>query len=166
MVRNGNSRAPIIAPTIGGIIVETIGWKYIFIFTMIVMIVSLAASIVNFENILDTQKIKFDVCSFILSMFAFGGITLGVGNLTDGGLFSLSAGLPLAIGIITGILFVFRQCHLEKPFLDVKIMKNKNYTLAVISSILLYLVMMGGSVLMPLYVQSVLVENLQLHLHL
>ena len=148
--------APIIAPMIGGIIVETIGWKYIFILTMIVMIVSLAASIVNFENILDTQKIKFDVCSFILSMFAFGGITLGVGNLTDGGLFSLSAGLLLAIGIITGILFVFRQCHLEKPFLDVKIMKNKNYTLAVISSILLYLVMMGGSVLMPLYVQSVL----------
>ena len=35
-------------------------------------------------------------------------------------------------------------------------MKNKNYTLAVISSMLLYLVMMGGSVLMPLYVQSVL----------
>ena len=148
--------APIIAPTIGGILVETIGWKYNFIFTMIVMIVSLAASIVDFENILDTQKIKFDVYSFILSMFAFGGITLGVGNLTDGGLFSLSAVLPLAIGIITGILFVFRQCHLEKPFLDVKIMKNKNYTLAVISSMLLYLVMMGGSVLMPLYVQSVL----------
>ena len=123
---------------------------------MIVMIASLAASTINFENILDTQKIKFDVYSFILSMFAFGGITLGVGNLTDGGLFSLSAGLPLAIGIITGILFVLRQCHLEKPFLDVKIMSNKNYTLAVISSMLLYLVMMGGSVLMPLYVQSVL----------
>lgn len=148
--------APIIAPTIGGILVETIGWKYIFIFTMIVMIASLAASIINFENILDTQKIKFDVYSFILSMFAFGGITLGVGNLTDGGLISLSAGLPLAVGIITGILFVLRQCHLEKPFLDVKIMRNKNYTLAVISSMLLYLVMMGGSVLMPLYVQSVL----------
>lgn len=148
--------APIIAPTIGGILIETIGWKYIFIFTMIVMIVSLVASIVNFENILDTQKIKFDVYSFILSMFAFGGITLGVSNLTEVGLFSLSAGLPLVIGIITGIFFVFRQCHLEKPFLDVKIMRNKNYTLAVISSMLLYLVMMGGSVLMPLYVQSVL----------
>lgn len=148
--------APIIAPTIGGILVETIGWKYIFIFTMIVMIISLVASIVNFENVLDVQKIKFDVYSFILSVFAFGGITLGVGNLTDSGLFSLNAGLPLVIGMIAGILFVFRQCRLEKPFLDVKIMKNKYYTMAVVSSVLLYLVMMGGSVLMPLYVQSVL----------
>lgn len=151
--------APIIAPTIGGILIETIGWKYIFIFTMVIMIVSLVASVLNFENILDTQKISFDVISFLLSALAFGGITLGVGNLTDSGLFSLSAGLPLAIGAITGMLFVFRQCHLEKPFLDVKIMKNKNYTMAVISSMLLYLVMMGGSVLMPLYVQSVLARS-------
>lgn len=148
--------APIIAPTIGGILVETIGWKYIFIFTMIVMIISLIFSIANFEDVLDTQRIKFDVYSFILSMFAFGGVTLGVGNLTDSGLFSLSAGLPLAVGFVTGILFVLRQCRLEKPFLDVRIMKNKYYTMAVVSSMLLYLVMMGGSVLMPLYVQSVL----------
>lgn len=148
--------APIIAPTIGGILVETIGWKYIFIFTLIIMILSLIASIVNFEDILDIHDIKFDLYSFILSIFAFGGITLGVGNLTDSGLFSSRAGLPLIMGIITGILFVFRQCRLEKPFLDVKIMRNRNYTIAVISSMLLYLVMMGGSVLMPLYVQSVL----------
>lgn len=151
--------APIIAPTIGGILVETIGWKYIFVFTLIIMIISLVASILNFENILDTQKIRFDIFSFILSIFAFGGITLGVGKLTDDGLFSFRAGFPLVIGVITGIVFVLRQCHLEKPFLDVKIMKNKYYTMAVVSSMLLYLVMMGGSVLMPLYVQSVLGES-------
>lgn len=148
--------APIIAPTIGGVLVETIGWKYIFIFTMLIMIIALVASIMNFENILTLQEIKFDIYSFILSIFAFGGITLGVGNLSDNGLLSFSAGLPLIIGIITGILFVFRQLHLDKAFLDVRIMKNRNYILAVISSMLLYLVMMGSSVLMPLYVQSVL----------
>ena len=37
-----------------------------------------------------------------------------------------------------------------------KILKNKNYAISVISSMLLYLVMMGSSVVMPLYVQSVM----------
>lgn len=148
--------APIIAPTIGGILVETVGWKYIFVFTFIIMAIALLASIVNFEDILTLQDVKFDLSSFILSMFAFGGITLGVGNLSSNGLFSFATALPLGIGLITGIFFVVRQLHLEKAFLDIRILKNKNYTLAVISSILLYLVMMGGSVLMPLYVQSVL----------
>ena len=55
-----------------------------------------------------------------------------------------------------GIFFVVRQWGLEKPFLDVKILKNKNYAISVISSMLLYLVMMGSSVMMPLYVQSVM----------
>ena len=66
------------------------------------------------------------------------------------------AGVPLLIGMIAAIIFVIRQLKLDKAFLDVRILKKKGYTLAVISSVLLYLVMMGGSVLMPLYVQSVL----------
>lgn len=148
--------APIIAPTIAGVLVETIGWKFIFVFTLIIMLASLAASVLNFENILPLQEIKFDTLSFALSIFAFGGITLGVGNVSSSGIISIAAGLPLLIGLMTGVLFVLRQLGLEKAFLDVRILKNKNYALAVLSSMLLYLVMMGGSVLMPLYVQSVL----------
>lgn len=148
--------APIIAPTIGGILIETVGWKYIFVITLVIMVFSLIASFVSFEDILPLQEIKFDIISFILSIFAFGGITLGIGNVSSEGLLSYGAGVPLILGIITGIFFVIRQLGLKKAFLDVRILKNKSYALAVISSILLYLVMMGGSVLMPLYVQSVL----------
>ena len=43
---------------------------------------------------------------------------------------------------------------MEKPFLDVKILSNRNYAMSVVSSMILYLVMMGSSVMMPLYVQS------------
>ena len=53
-------------------------------------------------------------------------------------------------------LFIVRQCRLEKPFLDVKILSNRDYAVSVISSMVLYLVMMGSSVMMPLYVQSVM----------
>ena len=91
-----------------------------------------------------------------LMIDAFGGITLGIGNLTSFGLISIEGGLPLAAGIVVCIFFVVRQWGLEKPFLDVKILKNKNYAISVISSMLLYLVMMGSSVVMPLYVQSVM----------
>jgi Na+/melibiose symporter-like transporter len=45
---------------------------------------------------------------------------------------------------------------MEHPFLDVKILKNKSYAISVISSMLLYFVMMGSSVMMPLYVQTVM----------
>lgn len=148
--------APIVAPTIAGVLVDTVGWKYIFVYTMIVMIFSLIMSIVNFEDVLDVQNLSFDISSFVLSILAFGGITLGIGNIGSYGLFHMMAWLPLLIGIIGTVCFVYRQLGLEKAFLDVRILKNKEYALAVISSMVLYLVMMGGSVIMPLYVQTVL----------
>ena len=42
------------------------------------------------------------------------------------------------------------------PFLDLRVLKTKEYALSVFGSILLYLVLMGSSMLMPLYVQSIL----------
>ncbi|MGN0347632.1 MAG: DHA2 family efflux MFS transporter permease subunit [Lachnospiraceae bacterium] len=148
--------APIIAPTIAGVLVDTVGWKYIFIYTMGIMIVSLVMSLVNFSDVLELQKIDFDVVSFVLSIFAFGGITLGIGNIGTYGLFRFQSLIPLLTGLFSATFFVMRQLKMEKAFLDIRILKSKNYSLAVISSMLLYLIMMGGSVLMPLYVQSVL----------
>lgn len=148
--------APIIAPTIAGLMIDAFGWKSIFYLVLVIMALSLVISGIVFEDVLELQDKKFDLLSFVESIFAFGGITLGIGNISSFGLVSLQAGAPLLIGIVVCALFIFRQCRLAKPFLDVKILGNRNYAVSVISSMVLYLVMMGSSVMMPLYVQSVM----------
>lgn len=146
--------APIIAPTLAGLMIDAFGWKSIFYLVLVIMIISFVISGVVFDNVLELQHKKFDVLSFMESIFAFGGITLGIGNISSFGLVSIQAGVPLIIGVVTCILFIIRQCGLEKPFLDVKILSNWNYAVSVVSSMVLYLVMMGSSVMMPLYVQE------------
>lgn len=148
--------APIIAPTVAGLMIDAFGWKSIFWLVLAVMAVSLVISGMVFEDVLELQDKKFDVLSFVESILAFGGITLGIGNISSFGLVSTQAGLPLLAGLVVCALFVFRQCGLEKPFLDVRILANRNYAVSVISSMVLYLVMMGSSVMMPLYVQTVM----------
>ncbi len=120
------------------------------------MSASFVLSAFVFENVLELQDKKFDVISFVESILAFGGITLGIGNITTYGLISMEAGAPLVIGAVVCVFFVVRQCGLEKPFLDMRILANRDYAVSVISSMVLYLVMMGSSVMMPLYVQSVM----------
>ncbi|MDE5863611.1 MAG: multidrug efflux MFS transporter [Lachnospiraceae bacterium] len=148
--------APIVAPTIAGLMIDVFGWKSIFYLVLVIMIASFVISGVVFEDVLELQDKKFDILSFVESIFAFGGITLGIGNISSFGLVSTQAGIPLLIGVVTCTFFIIRQCSLEKPFLDVKILRNRNYAVSVISSMVLYLVMMGSSVMMPLYVQSVM----------
>lgn len=148
--------APVIAPTIAGLMIDAFGWKSIFYVALVIMAVSFAISALVFKDVLELQDKRFDFISFVQSIAAFGGITLGIGNISSFGLISVEGGLPLLVGAVVCVFFVIRQCSLEKPFLDVKILGSRNYSVSVIASMVLYLVMMGSSVMMPLYVQSVM----------
>ena len=142
--------APVVAPTIAGLMIDAFGWKSIFWVALVIMAVSFVISSIVFDDVLELQDKKFDVISFVESIVAFGGITLGIGNISSFGLISIEGGLPLAAGAIVCVFFIVRQCTLEKPFLDVRILANWKYAVSVIASMVLYLVMMGSSVMMPL----------------
>ena len=148
--------APVIAPTIAGLIVDWIGWRGIFILAGALIAVALLWAWFVFDNVLDTQEKQFDTCSFLISIFAFGGITLGIGNIGSYPFVSPQVLLVLLTGIAAAVFFVHRQLHLDEPFLELRILREKNYAISVLGSMLLYLVMMGSSILMPLYVQTIL----------
>ncbi len=148
--------APVIAPTLAGVIVDMFGWRAIFYISIGIMVVSFCWALGVLDNVLETAKKKFDTASFVLSVFAFGGLTLGIGNIGNYSFFSLQVLLVLIIGVLASALFVYRQLHLEEPFLELRILKKKNYAVSVAGSMLLYFVMMGSSILMPLYAQSVM----------
>ncbi|MBO4888081.1 MAG: DHA2 family efflux MFS transporter permease subunit [Firmicutes bacterium] len=147
------SAAPIVAPTLGGILVDSLGWRSIFWIVAAIMILVFILSAASFENVLETRKTSFDVLSFMISIFAFGGITLGVGRLSSKGIQDPMTLIALVLGLGGSLLFALRQLRASEPFLNIRILKYKNYTLSVVGSMILYLVMMGGSVLVPLYLQ-------------
>lgn len=148
--------APVIAPTLAGLLVDSYGWKMIFYAAIAIMVIALLFAVCTFDNVLDTVKRKFDVFSFVISAFAFGGITLGIGNLGSYPFVSVQVLLVLIIGAVAAVLFTYRQLHLDEPFLDLRVLENKEYTLSVIASMLLYLVMMGSTVILPICVQSIM----------
>ena len=145
--------APIIAPTIGGVFIDTVGWRMIFVFTLLLMVIGFVFTLFTFDNILENEKKKFDLYSFILSALTFGGVILGMGNARrmDALFF-----VPLIIGIIAGVIFTRRQLSLSSPFLDLTVFRKRNFTLSVVISVFFYMCMMGSSILIPLYLQSVL----------
>ncbi len=148
--------APVIAPTIAGFIVDNIGWRMIFFLSLIIMLISFVYALIVFDNVLEISKKKFDVISFILCALAFGGITIGLGNIGSYSFVSVSVLAPLIIGIVFAALFSTRQFHLDVPFLELRILKNRDYAISVIGSMLLYFNIYGATMLLPLYVQQAL----------
>ena len=149
------SAAPMVAPTLGGLLVDSLGWRSIFWIVAGVMALSLVLAFFVFDNVLEVKETSFDVLSFIISVFAFGGITLGAGRLSSKGISDPLTAVSLGVGIVASVLFVLKQLKSKEPFLNIRILKNKNYAVSVAGSVILYLVMMGGTVLTPLYLQRV-----------
>ncbi len=148
--------APVVAPMLAGLIVDSHSWRLIFLAAIVIMLVSLGSALKVFRNVLDTRESKFDIASFVLSILTFGGITLGIGNIGGVGDVKTSVVLPLIVGVVAGVVFVRRQFRIETPFLDLRVLKYRSYALAAVGSMLFYFVMMGAAILLPLYVQVVM----------
>ncbi len=151
--------APVVAPTLAGLLVDSVGWRMIFFLSMIIMLISFVYCLLVMADVLDTEKKKFDISSFVMSALAFGGITFGIGNIGTYTVRSAMVLVPLIVGIVFAAIFSTRQLHLDKPFLDVGILRNRDYAVSVIGSMLLYLNVYGGTVILPLYVQQALGQS-------
>lgn len=148
------STAPIIAPAMGGLIVDLWGWRYIFWIIAVMCSASFIAALFAMKNVLETAPKVFDVPSFILSVLSFGGLTVGIGNIVALGIGSPVVLGLLALGAVTGVLFAHRQLTMPQPFLKLSVLRIRDCSFATILSMLVYFIMMGMATVTALYVQS------------
>ncbi|KAG4092137.1 MFS general substrate transporter [Neocallimastix lanati (nom. inval.)] len=149
------SVAPIIAPTLAGILVDTVGWRMIFVIASVVMGIAFIFALYVMENVLTTMNRKFDTISLIISAFSFGGITLAIGNVGKYDFVSYQVLLVLIIGLIATVVFIYRQLHQELPFLDLRILKDRKFRISTIATFVLQLTILGNAIIFPIYVQQI-----------
>ena len=146
---------PAMGPTIGGIIIDLFNWRVIFEFLAIITVVILVLSILlaNFE--LETQNYPLDFLSLILSIIFCVGLMIGFSNIAEFGFSFIHVILPIIIGILTLIIFVKRQNKIENPLVNLIVLKNKYFVYGTVFAALLYFMMCGINVMVPLFVQNV-----------
>lgn len=147
--------APVLAPTLTGIVIDMLSWRVIFWVALGIAVLDIIFAFFAMKNILENERQPFDLSSLLLSAVGFSGLLLGLGNLGTGPFFSASIALPLLIGIAALTVFTLRQFRSDTPFLELRTFENREFRLSVIISMLLYTVMIAGSTLVPLYIQTV-----------
>lgn len=149
------SAAPVIAPTIAGILIGISGWRIIFVIGLIVLVGDFFLLMFVMRNVLPSEMQKFDAVSMILCATGFSGILIGSGNIGGYAFFSAQVGLPLFIGIVALYVFVKKQLKMENPFIELRVFENKVFKLAVVMSMLTYFTLIASSTLFPMYLQIV-----------
>ncbi len=146
--------APVIAPAFGGVMVDLFGWRSLFLVIAAGAALCLLSSFFFMQNTIDVELASFDIPSFVLSVFVFGGLTLGLSRLSAGEFLALSSLMPLLCALLAAVCFIPCQLCASKPFLNLALFRNQYFTRSVIASSALYAVMMGGAAVLPLYLQG------------
>lgn len=147
--------APAVGPSIGGIVVDGLGWRALFV---IVAVLSAVVIVIGFKNLSNKNKFpqtKFDIISVIFSTVGLVSLLYGLSSFATSSNVALCICL-LIVGIIFVVLFARRQFKIEVPLLKLEALRSRRYRVAIFSVIFLQAILIGLVVLMPIYIQNVL----------
>ncbi|MBB2989962.1 DHA2 family lincomycin resistance protein-like MFS transporter [Mycolicibacterium iranicum] len=152
--------APAVGPTMSGLILGALGWRWMFWIVLPIALVALAAGAVWLrvpEE--DTRPTPIDVLSVPLSALAFAGLVFGLSLLGEGGHSPVSPWWVLAGGALAMLLFGWRQLRLQRhdgALLDLRPFGYRRFTVSLLLVILGFMALFGAIIMLPLYVQEVL----------
>jgi EmrB/QacA subfamily drug resistance transporter len=147
---------PILGPVIGGIIITNVSWRWIFFVNVPIGIVALVLAVRFLKGSERDEGHRFDLLGFLLLSPGLALLVYGLSEVgNQGGFSNPTVQFCLASGVILIILFVLRSLRAPEPLMDMKLFKNKNFSIATICIFLTGATLYGTMFLLPLYYQVV-----------
>jgi EmrB/QacA subfamily drug resistance transporter len=149
----------VLGPTLGGLIIDAWSWNWIFFVNIPVGIIGILMVLRFIPDIKPVGEQRFDllgalalfisVLSFLLALTFGQGI--GFVNIRILALF--------AAGALFLILFVLIELRVEQPMIDLRLFKNKFFSISLITGFLTFIAISGTIILIPFYLENVLGYN-------
>ena len=138
-----------------GSVITLYCWRELFSFFTVATIILLVLGIFFVRDSTPTEDYPLDYLSVVLSIIGCSGVMLGFTNVADFGFTHYLVILPIIIGIMSLILFVKRQPKLDKPLINLNILKNKYFLVGTIFICILFSCLNGCTALVPIFIQGV-----------
>jgi len=148
--------APIVGPTLGGWLTESFNWRWVFLVNVPVGALCVAMLVLYMPNT-EIKRRRFD-------FFGFGMLALGVGALQlllDRGAensWFQSTETWVELGLVIAGLWVFivHSLTAEQPFVDLRIFKDFNFSLASVLMLVMGITLFSGLALLPPLLQNLM----------
>ncbi len=149
--------APAIGPTIAGLVIDQLSWHFIFWLSLPFLVFSLLFGLRFIQNVSEVKIVKFDIFSIVLSTIGFGGIVYGFSISGKLGTFiSIEVIVSIGIGLLSLVLFGFRQMKMEQPMLNLRVFTYRMYNMGVTIIVICMMMILSTMVLLPIYLQNIL----------
>lgn len=152
--------APIIGPTLGGWITDNYSWRWIFYINIPVGILAVFMANMFIEDppyISNQRPGKIDRLGFAFMAIGLGTLQLVLdkGQEEDWFASSLITGAAIFAGVML-VLFVIWELSTKEPIVDLRVLKNRNFSVGTSLMTAMGVVLYGTIALLPLFLQTLL----------
>lgn len=148
------SFAPVSGPVLGGLIAEYLGWRWVFLFMLPILVVSFIMGSTSIRDIRKGEVYHLDVKSFLISSAGLVSFIMGLSYLsTKYGI------LLICISFVFLGVFILLQLKVKYPLMNIKILKYKMFTLGLITVCMPMASVLALSFLIPILAQMGLGKN-------
>ena len=153
--------APAIGPTMSGLILGALGWRWMFWVVLPIAATALIIGAARLRIPADVRRVPLDVASALISAVAFSGLLFGFSSIGEAmrGEARVTPWIPIVIGALALAIFVTRQLRLQRDnraLLDLRPFNHRSFVVAIILVVLSMMALFGALILLPLYLQGVL----------
>ena len=148
--------APILGPTLGGLIVQNLSWRWIFYVNVPIGAVAVIAGARILPSPKPAPAGRLDILGFALMATGLPLLTYGLAEIGVTGSFTATkVVVPIFAGLGLVALFTFHALRVPRPLLDLRLYRRPTFSSASIAMFCLGAALFGGMILLPLYWQEI-----------
>lgn len=151
---------PIMGPILGGWLIEHYSWHWIFLINVPIGAVAVVYAFLALPKDHTEPSESLDLLGVALMSPGLALFLYGVSSIPEHGTMNNpEVYLTMGAGIVLMLLFVWHSFRPQHPLLDLRLFRNRNLTVSVITMFLFAAAFFGGLLLVPTYFQSVRGES-------
>ena len=154
-----SSAAMILGPLVGGLIVDGIGWRWIFVLTAVPIVVTIALVTRITGDVHPAHRPRIDLTGAVLAVLGVGGVVLGLIEQERLGWTAPVVVVALVVGAASLLAFVPWERHVTRsgrvPLVPLELFRARNFSVGNAATLSVYGALGMVGFVVTLFVQEV-----------
>ena len=151
---------PIMGPILGGWLIEHYSWHWIFLINVPIGVIAAVYAFLALPKDHTEPSESLDLLGVALMSPGLALFLYGISSIPEHGTMNdPEVYVTMGIGIVLQLIFVWHSFRPKHPLLDLRLFRNRNLTVSIITMFLFATAFFGGLLLVPTYFQSVRGES-------
>jgi EmrB/QacA subfamily drug resistance transporter len=142
--------APVFGLAIGGLMVDTVGWRPLFVIQGVLSVAALLLASIVLRETTRREGVSLDLPGAASLAVAASALTFGINRMPIWGLAHWGVFVPLCIVPFALVWFVRVERRAEHPLVPLSFFRRRNFTFPMIASVFAQFAYMGGFIISPL----------------